>query len=390
MPRIAILGVTAVTLAFAASPASALDNGLARTPPMGWNSWYTAHCGVTEDMVMRNARALVDSGLAARGYLYVNVDGCWEDLKRDADGDLRGNRETFPSGMRELGRRIHALGLKFGIYTSAGPRICSHPHPGSMDHYRQDMKRFASWRVDYVKVDWCNVPDGMDARKVYARVARAAAGSGRRMLVTVSTPGVDDPWRWASAYGNTWRISADADGTWKGVLRSLDVDAPLHRYAGPGGWNDPDMLQVGGGGLSPDEERAHFSLWSMLAAPLLAGYGVTSATPDTLAVLGNDDVIAIDQDRRGRQGRRLRRRHGVEVWVRPLAHRAVAVLLFNRSGGAREAKIALGDVPGLRDAARYQVRDLWAHSTTTLEADGVLRAEIPRHGAAMWRVRPKS
>jgi alpha-galactosidase len=389
MRRLTLIGVLALTLA-AASPARALDNGLARTPPMGWNSWYTAHCGVTEQIVMRNAQALVDSGLAARGYRYVNIDGCWEDLKRDEHGNLRGNPDAFPSGMRELGRQIHALGLKFGIYTSAGPRICTHPHPGSQDHYRQDMRRFASWRVDYVKVDWCNVPHEKDARKVYARVARAAAKSGRRMLVTVSTPGVDDPWRWASAYGNTWRISADADGTWKGVLRSLDVDAPLHRYAGPGGWNDPDMLQVGGGGLTPDEERAHFSLWSMLAAPLLAGYDVASAPPGSLAVLGNEDVIAVDQDDRGRQGRRLRRRHGVEVWVRPLTHRAVAVLLFNRSGGSRTARVALDGVPNLREAARYQVRDLWAHSNTTLGADEALSAEIPRHGVAMWRVRPKS
>src|SRR3954470_11381170 len=292
MPRVAILGATVVTLALAAAPESvALDNGLARTPPMGWNSWYTAHCGVTEDVVLRNAQALVDTGLAARGDRHVNVAGCWEDRERDSHGTLRGSRETFPSGMRELGRRIHALGLRFGIYTSAGPRICNHPHPGSMGHYGRDMERFASWRVDYVKVDWCDVPDEMDARRVYARVARAAANAGRRMLVTVSTPGVDDPWRWASAYGNTWRISADADGTWRGVLRSLDVDAPLDRYAGPGGWNDPDMLQVGSAALTPDEERAHFSLWSIVAAPLLAGYDVAAASPDELAVLGNEDVI---------------------------------------------------------------------------------------------------
>jgi alpha-galactosidase len=390
MPRIAILGVTAVTLALAAAPAAALDNGLARTPPMGWNSWYTARCGVTEGIVMRNARALIDSGLAARGYRYVNVDGCWEDLKRDADGDLRANPKTFPSGMRELGRQIHALGLEFGIYTSAGPRICTHPHPGSMGHYRQDMRRFASWGVDYVKVDWCDVPDGKDPRKVYARVARAAAASGRTMLVTVSTPGVDDPWRWASAYGNTWRISADADGTWKGIRRTLDVDAPLHPYAGPGGWNDPDMLQVGSGRLSADEERAHFSLWSVLAAPLLTGYDVAAATAQDLAVLGNEEVIAVDQDPRGRQGRRVGRKNGVELWVKPLSHRAVAVLLFNRSGHSRKRRVRLAAVSGLRDAPRYQVRDLWAHSTSLLEADDALRAEIPRHGVAMWRVRPKS
>jgi alpha-galactosidase len=389
MRRFAITCVTAVTFALCCTPALALDNGLARTPPMGWNSWYTAHCGVTEGIVMRNARALVDTGLAERGYRYVNVDGCWEDLKRDAHGDLRANPETFPSGMAELGRRIHAMGLRFGIYTSAGPRICNHPHPGSMDHYRQDMRRFASWRVDYVKVDWCDVPDEMDARKVYARVARAAAKAGRRMLVTVSTPGVDKPWRWASRYGNTWRISADADGTWRGVLRSLDVDAPLYPFAGPGGWNDPDILQVGSGHLSPDEERAHFSLWSMLAAPLLAGYDLADASDQDLELLGNEEAIAVDQDARGRQGRRLGRKNGVELWVKPLRHRALAVLLLNRSGGARDRRVRLSALPGLRDAGHYQAREVWAHSTTLLDPDDALRAHLPRHGVAMWRVRPK-
>ena len=248
----------------------------------------------------------------------------------------------------------------------------------------------ASWRVDYVKVDWCEVPDKLEARDVYARVARAAAKAGRRMLVTVSTPGVDKPWRWAAADGNTWRISADADGTWNGVLRSLDVDAPLHRYAGPGGWNDPDMLQVGGGGLTPDEERAHVSLWSMLAAPLLEGYSVAGAAPRTLDVLGNDEVIAVDQDSRGRQGRRVGRKNGVELWVKPLSHRAVAVLLFNRSDGPRTRRVRLSAVPGLREASHYQVRDLWEHSTELLDGGDSLRGDLPRHGVAMWRVRPKS
>ena len=382
-----LLLVTTVTLALLAAPAAALDNGLARTPPMGWNSWYTAHCGVTEGIVMKNARALVSTGLAARGYRYVNVDGCWEDLKRDSHGRLRANPATFPSGMRELGRRIHALGLQFGIYTSAGPRICNHPQPGSMGHYGRDMRTFARWKVDYVKVDWCDVPHGRDPREVYASVARAADKAGRTMLVTVSTPGVRKPWRWASAYGNTWRISADADGTWGGVVRSLDVDAPLYRYAGPGGWNDPDILQVGSGRLSPDEERAHFSLWAMLAAPLLAGYPIASAPLD---VLGNPDVIAVDQDGRGRQARRVRRRHGLETWVKPLRHHAVAVLVLNRSGRVRHAKVALAAVPGLHDSRRYRVRDLWTHEDDTLGSDDALRARLPRHAVSMWRVRPSA
>jgi len=383
------LAVVAGAFVLPVTPAAALDNGLARTPPMGWNSWYTSRCGVTEDVVLRNARALVDTGMADLGYRYVNVDGCWEATKRDSDGNLTGDPQKFPGGMAALGRAIHGMGLKYGIYTSAGPTICSHEHPGSLDHYRRDMKTFASWKVDYVKVDWCSLPAKTDPRQVYARVARAAAESGRKMLVTVSTPGVDKPWRWAGAYGNTWRISADADGTWKGVMRSLDVDAPLYPYAGPGGWNDPDMLQVGDRVLSADEERSHLSLWSMLAAPLLEGYDLPSLPLASLAVLKSRDVIAVDQDRLGHQARRVRRKDGVELWVRRLRNKATAVLLLNRSGASRSAKVKLDDVPGLPDAAGYDARELWSGATGTPGRHGALKATIPRHGVAMWRILPR-
>jgi alpha-galactosidase len=390
LARLALtVAVAAVAFVLFVTPATALDNGLARTPPMGWNSWYTSRCGVTEGVVLRNAQALVDTGMAELGYRYVNVDGCWEAAKRDG-GELTGDPQRFPSGMAALGSAIHGMGLKYGIYTSAGPTICSHEQPGSWNHFRDDMKTFASWKVDYVKVDWCNLPAKTDPRKVYARVARAAAESGRRMLLTVSTPGVDKPWTWAAAYGNSWRISADANGTWKGVTRSLDVDAPLYPYAGPGGWNDPDMLQVGDRVLTADEERSHFSLWSMLAAPLLEGYDIPSLPLGSLAVLKNRDVIAVDQDRLGRQGRRVRRKQGVEVWVRRLRHRATAVLVLNRSGASRSAKVALADVPGLADADRYDVRELWTGATETKGRHGTLRATIPRHGVAMWRLRPRA
>jgi alpha-galactosidase len=370
--------------------APALDNGLARTPPMGWNSWYTARCAVTQGVVLRNAHALVDTGMADLGYRYVNVDGCWEALERDGDGNLTADPGRFPDGMAALGRAIHELGLKYGIYTSAGPTICSHEHPGSAGHLRQDMRTFASWKVDYVKVDWCNVPAKSDPREVYARVARAAAKAGRTMLVTVSTPGVRKPWEWAAAYGNTWRISADANGKWKGVMASLDVDAPLYPYAGPGGWNDPDMLQVGNRVLTRNEERAHLSLWSMLAAPLLEGYDLRSMAPESLAVLLNRDVIAVDQDRLGRQGRRFRRADGLELWVRRLRDRATAVLALNRTGKSRPAEVRLDDVPGLPDADGYEARELWTGATTEPGRHGRLRAEVAKHGVAMWRLRPRS
>jgi alpha-galactosidase len=382
------LALALVALGTFAAPAKALQNGLARTPPMGWNSWYTAHCGVTEKVILRNAHALVDTGMARLGYRYVNVDGCWEARHRTRKGRLRGDRTRFPHGMAALGRAIHALGLRYGIYTSAGPTICSHDLPGSQGHYGRDMKTFARWGVDYVKVDWCAVPHGTDQRQVYAAVARAAAHSGRRMLVTVSTPGTHKPWTWAAAYGNTWRIAADANGRWSGVIAALGVDAPLFPYAGPGGWNDPDILQVGDHVLTKAEERAHFSLWAMLAAPLLAGYDLDAMPAASRDVLENADVIAVDQDRRGRQGRRVRRRHHVETWVRKLSRKATAVLVLNRSGRTRSAKVQLSSIPGLPHAPAYLARELWTGETVALGPSGELRAHLPRHGVAIWRIQP--
>jgi hypothetical protein len=204
--------------------------------------------------------------------------------------------------------------------------------------------------------------------------------------VTVSTTGTRKPWKWASAYGNTWRIGDDADGSWAGVMASADTDAPLWRYAGPGGWNDPDMLQVGGPGLSDVEGRAHFSLWSMLAAPLLAGYDLTSASPESLATMGNPEVIAIDQDRRGRQGRRVRSAGGVETWVRPLAGKSWAILLLNRRGDAKQLDVRLDGIPGLPKAARYSVRDVWAHTSREIAADEPQKVPLGVHEAVMWRV----
>ena len=242
--------------------------------------------------------------------------------------------------------------------------------------------------MDYVKVDWCGVPHGTDPRQVYSAVARAAARSGRRMLVTVSTPGVRKPWRWAAAYGNSWRIGADANGTWRGVMAALDLDAPLWGYAGPGGWNDPDILQVGDGVLTRAEERAHFSLWSMLAAPLLAGYDLRAMPSASRNVLENAGVIAVDQDRLGHQGRRVRRRHHVETWVRALARRGVAVLVLNRSGRTTTVKLRLASIPGLPKAPAYVTRELWSGQTAVVGPSGALRATLHRHAVALWRIQP--
>jgi alpha-galactosidase len=366
--------------------AGAIDRSLAKTPPMGWNSWYAYRCQVTEAGVLANAKALVDSGMAARGYRFVNVDGCWEGPTRTGSGKLRSDPVTFPSGMAALGRAIHSQGLKFGIYTSAGPTICLHPQPGSYGHYAQDFRTFASWKVDYVKVDWCSQPPGGDYVRSYRAIARAAARSGRRMIVAVSTPGTRRPWRWAPPFGQLWRIGHDADGSWSGIMAALDRDAPLWPYAGPGRWNDPDILQVGSQGLTATEERAHFSLWSMLAAPLLAGYDLTSVSGTTLATLMNEEVIAVNQDRLGFQGRRVRTADGMETWVRPLVGGSWAVLFLNRAESPQRLLVSPRQIPGLPRAKRYSLRDLWARTTEEAGADDVRTLDLAAHEAVMWRV----
>jgi hypothetical protein len=303
---------------------------------------------------------------------------------------LRADPKTFPSGMAALGRKLHAMGLKFGIYTAAGRTICLHRQPGSYAHYHQDFRTFAKWKVDYVKVDWCSEPPkGVTQQETYGRVARAAARSGRKMIVTVSTTGTRKPWKWASRFGHTWRIANDANGSWGGVLAQLGADAPLWRYAGPGAWNDPDMLQVGGPGLSDVEGRAHFSLWSVVAAPLLVGYDLSTFSAESLATLSNAEVIAVDQDRLGRQGRRVRRSGGVETWVRELAGGSRAVVFLNVGEAPRQLSVQVDGIPRVPAASSYDVRDLWAHTTRSAGAGETVQIDLAGHGVVMWRVTPR-
>ncbi len=380
------LTLAAFVAAAAPGPARALQNGLARTPPMGWNSWYPFHCAVTEQDVLENAQVLVASGMAAAGYRYVNVDACWEAKHRDGHGHLQANPRTFPDGMAALGLKLHAMGLKFGLYTSAGSHLCDIALPGSFRHYNQDLRTFASWGVDYLKVDWCSkLPRGSKPQKVYAAIARAARHAGRRMITTVSTPGVDKPWRWAARDGNSWRIAPDLTGSWPSILRVLGADAPLWPFAAPGAWNDADILQVGNGRLTDEQERAQISLWSVLASPLLAGNDLRLMTPALLATLTNPDVVAVDQDPAGRQGRRVSTHQGHEVWMRSLADGSSAILVLNRTGTTASVSVKLASLPGVRKAEQYEVRDLWSHVETT--STGLLTLPVPATGVVMLRVR---
>jgi alpha-galactosidase len=385
LPRLAI---TTLLLILAAAPAAeARDDSLARTPPMGWNSWYAYRCSPTQEQILANARAMVDSGMAAAGYEYVNVDGCWQAVERDADGNLQADPETFPDGMAALAEQVHEMGLKFGLYTSAGETICLHPHDGSYRNYVRDFRTFARWKVDYVKVDWCSPAPEQTLRTSYRRVARAAAKADRRMIVTVSTPGISEPWKWGAPYGNSWRIAPDLNGSWEDLLRVLDVAAPLWRHGEPSGWNDADILQVGNGQLTDVEGRAHFSLWSIIASPLLAGNRLPEMSAETREILTNREVIRVNQHPRGIPGRRVRRRDGREVWVKPLRGGCRALLALNRTAAERTMRVNLRRLRWVPRARRYTVRDLWEHSTG--DSGGRLRLTVPSHGVRMLKVCPR-
>ena len=360
--------------AFPSGEAVALDNGLARSPPMGWDSWNRFGCNVDEERIRAGADALVRSGLAAAGYRYVIVDDCWQG-SRDASGRLLADARRFPSGMRALADYVHARGLKFGLYSDAGEFSCQH-RPGSRGHERQDARMFADWGVDYLKYDWC-YSRAIDAPSAYRRMHDALAATDRPIVLSICEWGVSAPWTWAAPVGNLWRTTGDIADCFDcgpgdqaspgsgsvpmglGVLQVLDREASLSAAAGPGHWNDPDMLEAGNGGMSATEYRAQLSLWSMLAAPLILGNDLTHMSATVRSIVANPEVIAIDQDGASAQARRLQRSGKTEIWVKPLGDGGRAVAFLNRDRRSAKMSLASADLgPAFVGAA---VRDTWAH-----------------------------
>ena len=357
---------------------------VALTPPMGWNSWNTFKKNIDEKLVHQAANALVSSGMQAAGYKYVTIDDGWQLATRNGNGDLQYDPQKFPEGMKALGDYIHSKGLLFGIYTSAGVKTCMR-YEGSYDHELQDVQRFASWGVDFVKVDWCcthpkhladknrSCPanDAQDygttgQKELYQRWSSAISHVRRPIVLSICEWGTGKPWLWAPKVGNMWRTTEDilpcrdCKKSWWGLgwRPILDQQAGLARYAGPGHWNDPDMLIVGVDGLSTLDARAHFSFWCLLAAPLIAGNDPRSMSPETHRILTNKEAIAVDQDPLGIEGRRIRENQSTEVWVKPLSHGAWAVILFNRSNLRHTIAFQHSDADMPKDA-RYAIRDVW-------------------------------
>ncbi len=383
------LALSLFGILFCVPSARALENGLALTPPMGWNSWNRFGCNVTEELVKSAADALVTSGMKDAGYEYVVIDDCWQ-VSRDAAGNIVADAKTFPSGIKALADYVHSKGLKFGIYSDAGTMTCA-KRPGSRGHEYQDALQYAAWGVDYLKYDWCNTGTE-NAQAAYSTMRDALKTAGRPIVFSLCEWGTNKPWLWATDVGNLWRTTGDIADCWeckKGRLsfaQILDLQVGLETYAGPGHWNDPDMLEVGNGGMTAAEYRSHFSLWCILAAPLMAGNDLKNMSPEIKEILTDKEVIAVDQDPLGMQGRRVRKNGDSEVWAKQLKDGGRAVVFFNRGASDADISASWEDLgyPAHLSAA---VRDLWAKKDLG-KSTGTFTAKVPSHAVVMLRITP--
>ncbi|MFE1839955.1 NPCBM/NEW2 domain-containing protein [Streptomyces sviceus] len=363
----------------------ALAYGLALTPPMGFNNWNSTHCRAefNESMVRGIADIFVDKGLKDAGYQYVNLDDCWALPNRDADGKLVPDPVRFPNGIKAVADYVHSKGLKLGIYTSAGTKTCDGAgFPGALGHEYSDARQFADWGVDYLKYDNCN-NQGVDARLRYTTMRDALKATGRPIVYSICEWGQNKPWEWAADVGHLWRTTGDISDNWGSMLSILKQNLPLAPHAGPGHWNDPDMLEVGNGGMTDTEYRSHFSMWAVMAAPLLIGSDLRSASAETFEILSNKEVIAVDQDPLGKQGTVVSSEDGRWVVAKEMRDGSRTVALFNESGSPRRVATTAAAV-GLPDADAYTLRDLWQHRS--YNTAGTISATVPAHGTVLVRV----
>jgi alpha-galactosidase len=349
---------------------------------MGWNSWNRFGCNINETLIRQTADAIVANGLDALGYRYVNIDDCWMASTRDAQGRLQADPTRFPSGIASLASYVHARGLKLGIYSSAGTLTCA-GFPASLNHETVDAQTWASWGVDYLKYDNCNNQGIADLTR-YKAMGDALKATGRPIVFSICNWGLADPWVFGpNAGGSLWRTTGDISDSWNSMTSILDQQAGLEAYARGNAFNDPDMLEVGNGGMTTAEYTAHFSLWSLLNAPLLLGNDLRSMSSATLSIIRNSEVLAVNQDWGGSQGRRVRDLGETEVWAKPMSDGSAAVVLFNRTASATTVTTSAAEI-GLGGSSSYSVRDLWAATTST--STGTLSASVPSHGAVMLRV----
>jgi alpha-galactosidase len=419
MKQLTALSVALVALTTASLHAQKFP-GLALTPPMGWNSWNKFAGNINETLIRQTADAMATNGMRDAGYVYVVVDDCWEQMSRDKLGNIVADPNKFPSGMKALGDYLHANGFKFGLHNCAGTKTCA-GFPGGRGHEFQDALTYASWGVDFLKYDWCEHGTA-NSEETYKTMRDGLATAGRPIVFSLCEWGDTKPWLWAKDVGHLWRTTGDIyncfdcdfdHGTWKswGVLQILDMQDGLRQYAGPGHWNDPDMLEVGNG-MPVNEERAHFSMWCLLAAPLIAGNDMNAMSAETREILTNPEAIAVDQDPLGVQGFKYPipatpvipgprqptapTKDGVEIWFKPLANGEWAMGILNRSKDAKSVTFdwkneTVTDSLSNRDAnfatTTYHLRNLWTKSDAGT-TQNPLTAEIPGHDILLLRLKP--
>lgn len=377
---------------------------LAQTPPMGWNTWNTFAGDIHESLIKQTAEAMIANGMRDAGYTYIVIDDTWSKRQRDEQGNLVPDPEKFPGGMKALADYLHERGFKLGIYSCAGPRTCA-DYPGSWGHEFQDARLFASWGVDYLKYDWCNRGTA-DAKDAYSRISAALRAAGRPVVLSICEWGQNKPWEWAADIGHLWRTTGDIydsyDGRkgwemgWKRILdlqhslvENVGADG-LNKFAGPGRWNDPDMLEVGNHGLTLAESRAHFSFWCILAAPLMAGNDVRAMTPEIRAILTDKDAIAVNQDKLGKQGFRAQSEpaKNLEIWVKELSDGDWAVCALNT--GAAPADLTIEwDRLWMLPRRLHAVRDIWGKRDLG-HTDKPLTLKVDTHDVIFVRLTPKA
>lgn len=374
---------------------------LAMTPPMGWNSWNKFGCDVDENLIRETADAMVSSGMKDAGYQYIVIDDCWHG-ERDRAGFIQPDPQRFPTGMKALADYIHSKGLKFGIYSDAGWRTCG-GRPGSRGYEYQDALQYAKWGVDYLKYDWCNT-DELNAKGAYLTMRDALYAAGRPIVFSLCEWGTNRPWEWAASVGHLWRISGDIavlfdgvkeHGSWKswGVMQILEMREGIRQHAGPDHWNDFDMMQIGNG-MSLAEDRAHFSLWCMMASPLMAGNDLRNMDPATLAILTSREVIAVNQDSLGIQGFRYLKSGDLELWVKPLQNDDLAVCFLNRGSTVMQLEFDWAENSINDDLMHkyyhfrekeYHIRDLWLRRNIGTTKKPLIAA-LDSHDVKMFRL----
>ncbi|MDR3217971.1 MAG: glycoside hydrolase family 27 protein [Dysgonamonadaceae bacterium] len=378
--------------------------GLADTPPMGWNSWNKFACDIDENIIKGIADVMVETGLRDAGYIYLNIDDCWHG-ERDSQGFIQADPVKFPSGIKALADYVHSKGLKLGIYSDAGKKTCG-GRPGSFGHEYQDAMQYAKWGIDYLKYDWCETQN-INPQGAYNLMRDAIRAAGRPILFSMCEWGQSKPWEWAANTGHLWRttgdITAQFDGIarfpgWQalGVLQILDMQEGLRKYAGPGHWNDPDMLEVGNG-LTDNQNRAHFTMWCMIAAPLILGNDLREMTQETKDIILNKEVIGVNQDKLGIQGFKYLAKDSLDFWFKPLENDEWAFCILNRSKTQTiDYTVKWSDLNLYDDVAKkylffdlheFSIRNLWTKKDegTTKSSKAV---SIPPQDVALYRLKP--